>query len=244
MIEKITRRIRLAFQYVKGDIPLHTFILMGLPSSLFPALSQYIELNDLLEGVLLQDQYHAKPLIKRDAVVIDAGANIGLFSILASALAPEGHVYAFEPASETHKVLCKTVAGITNITVVEKGLGGERGVAPFAIAGSMGTNHIVTKKNPLRRWKSIEIPITTIDDYVRENGLARVDFIKMDTEGFEAQIISGAQKTIKAFRPIISMSAYHDPEDKVELPKLLNSIAPYTCELFHAVEEDLVCTPQ
>ncbi len=194
MIEKITRRVQLVFQWAKGEIPFHTLVLMGLPPFLFPKLSPYIELNDLLEGVILQDQYHAKELIKEDSVVIDAGANIGLFSILAAAMAPRGRIYAFEPAPETCNVLNKTVAGIQNITVVEKGLGEKEGIVPFAITNSMGTSHIITDKNPLRVWKNIEVPVTTLDDFVKENGLTRVDFIKMDTEGFEAQIINGAKK--------------------------------------------------
>lgn len=245
MIEKITHRIRLVSQYAKGEIPFHTLILMGLPSFLCPpALARYIELNDLLEGVILQDQYHARKHIKRDSVVIDAGANIGLFSILASALTPQGHVYAFEPAPETVKVFRKTTAGMPNITVVEKGLGDAKGVVPFAVAGSMGTNHIVTDRNPLRIWKGIEVPLVTVDDFVKENGLTSVDFIKMDVEGFGAQIMNGAKETIKAFTPVISMSAYHHPEDKVQLPKILNSIASYDCELFHDAEEVFICIPQ
>jgi hypothetical protein len=40
------------------------------------------------------------------------------------------------------------------------------------------------------------------------------------------------------------MSAYHKPNDPVELPKLLNSIAPYDCELRHDCEEDLICKPK
>jgi hypothetical protein len=54
--------------------------------------------------------------------------------------------------------------------------------------------------------------------------------------------LQGARETIKEWKPIIAMSAYHNPNDKKDLPDLLRSICPdYVCELHDDNEEDLIC---
>jgi hypothetical protein len=76
---------------------------------------------------------------------------------------------------------------------------------------------------------------------VEEHKINRVDFIKIDTEGFEKEVIMGASEVIKKYAPIIVCSAYHLKEDKVEIPKLLLSINPnYTYELEKREEEDFI----
>ena len=71
-----------------------------------------------------------------------------------------------------------------------------------------------------------------------------MNFLKMDTEGYEANILKGAAETIKKYKPIIAMSAYHKPNDKKELPELLNGITPYDCEFRQDCEENLICKPK
>ena len=95
------------------------------------------------------------------------------------------------------------------------------------------------KFNPEQEGYFEPISIVTLDSL----NLPKVDFIKIDTEGYEAPILRGARETIKRCRPIISMSAYHNPNDKTELPALLNSITPYRCELHRGSEEDFICKP-
>ena len=93
-----------------------------------------------------------------------------------------------------------------------------------------GENHIGEGGDPCE--------IKTIDSFD-----IPMDFLKIDTEGYEANILRGAAETIKKHKPIIAMSAYHKPEDKNELPKLLNSITPYDCVLSFSGEEDFICRP-
>jgi hypothetical protein len=58
----------------------------------------------------------------------------------------------------------------------------------------------------------------TIDDFVKRNGIAKVDFIKMDIEGVESAALRGAVETITKFRPKLAIAIYHSMEDFVSIP--------------------------
>ena len=89
---------------------------------------------------------------------------------------------------------------------------------------------------------SDRVPMTTIDKFVLDNNLKKVDFIKMDTEGYEKQVILGAKETIKRFKPVLALSAYHLGGDKKDIPDLVRSIEPkYNCKLSHEYEEIFHC---
>lgn len=83
--------------------------------------------------------------------------------------------------------------------------------------------------------------MVTIDSFVEEHKIEKVDFIKMDTEGYERNIIMGAAKTIRRFSPVIVCSAYHLKDDKIKIPELIKSINPeYKYRIEKRGEEDLV----
>jgi len=71
---------------------------------------------------------------------------------------------------------------------------------------------------------SVQVPLTTIDKVVAELGLPRVDFIKMDVEGAEANALTGARETIQRFKPRLAIAAEHKHEDQFELPKVIRGI--------------------
>ena len=150
-------------------------------------------------------------------IVIDAGAWIGDFS--AYAVAKSAVVYAFEPTFETYKVLCKTAElnGSEKLYPIKKALGNEIGESYISINDSnYGGNSIAFS----RGGNSEKIEITTIDEFVVEKKLSRVDFIKADIEGFERYMLLGAKETLKKYAPKLAICTYHSPED----PKLLVQI--------------------
>jgi len=68
--------------------------------------------------------------------------------------------------------------------------------------------------------------IITLDNYVREKNLPRVDFIKLDVEGAELDVLKGAATTIARFKPILALSAYHKWDDFWVLMNFVKSIRP------------------
>lgn len=69
--------------------------------------------------------------------------------------------------------------------------------------------------------------MTSIDDFVREHNVPRVDFIKMDIEGSELAALIGAQQVIGQFRPRLAVSLYHRPSDFFEIPLWLSDCFPW-----------------
>ena len=67
---------------------------------------------------------------------------------------------------------------------------------------------------------------TTLDDFVRENNLPRVDFIKSDIEGFERHLLEGAQETLSRFAPKLAICTYHLPDDPEVLSGLIKKANP------------------
>lgn len=137
--------------------------------------------------------------LPRDAVVVDIGGNIGLTALILSALLPDGHVHVFEALPENAAFLRRNIAenGIRNVTVNSVALGRQPGSVQMGAAGA--GSHVQSG------GQGVEVPMTTLDRYVAEAGLARLDFIKMDVEGFEPPVLDGAAATIERFRPPVFM---------------------------------------
>jgi len=205
----------------------------------------------LFDQVVIQDQYFAKDLLKPDSVVIDGGANIGLFSLVASHFAPKGKVYAFEPAKVTFSALKQNTKDCPNLEALNLGLGDKQRKAEMMVhadylSGSSISDSGMTvvgseKGDPVRE----QVSITTIDAFATERRLERLDFVKVDAEGYEKQILRGARETIRRFRPILAVSAYHFPNDRTDIVKLVEGISPeYTHKFSSRAEEDLLFLPK
>ncbi|MDR2796478.1 MAG: FkbM family methyltransferase [Spirochaetaceae bacterium] len=163
--------------------------------------------------------------VKKDDIVIDAGAWIGDFSAYA---ASKGAVsYAFEPGSKTFAKLEKTAAlNDGKIIAVNKGLGERDCELPLydVQLGSAGFTIINSGK---KRQKIIEtIKLTSVDKFVEYNNIPHVDFIKADIEGAERDMLRGATNTLKRFAPKLAICTYHLPDDPETLEKIILEANP------------------
>jgi FkbM family methyltransferase len=162
--------------------------------------------------------------IKNNDIVIDAGANIGIFSLLA---AKKGAVvYAFEPQQLFFNYLKK------NITL--NGFVNE--IKPYSYAINSKTcqttlNH--DDKNLLAASIIIDrgdancmVNSISIDNWFDESKVKRIDFIKADIEGAERLLIDGAKKVLTNLKPKLAISTYHFPDDKIVIRDKILSIRP------------------
>ena len=142
-------------------------------------------------------------ILKPGMAVIDAGANVGYYTLLAAHLVgPHGRVTAFEPNSENCRLvlLSRAANGFENISLLPLALSDHTGYASFC--GALGSNggfrslHDEQLHNPSCQI----VPVMRLDDVYKD----RVDFIKMDIEGAEPLALEGAARTLEKWRPVVS----------------------------------------
>jgi len=134
-----------------------------------------------------------------DWVVIDCGANVGYFSVLFGLLAQNGHVFAFEPTS-TFEMLEKNLRhnNSTNITPLRCALGNSTGFKCDSIFRIWGNEP-----------EQLEYPFTTIDYFVEQSKLKRIDCIKIDVDSYDFEVLQGAENTLNQFNPYIMVELNH-----------------------------------
>lgn len=142
--------------------------------------------------------------------VVDIGANHGVYSIdLAKRILPDGHVWAFEPSSETADLFRQSVSmnGLNNVTIEQSALSSEVGEARFLMKPE-------SELNALARDVPSGVPtevvaVVTLDDCLRRYDWAGIDLVKIDTEGEEANVIRGGAKFFARFSPLVMFEYSH-----------------------------------
>lgn len=153
-------------------------------------------------------------LPKAGDIVIDCGAYDGMTSLRFVNMGCK--VYGFEMDRKNFERSSK-LAAEKNFVVENLGLGYYHHEINYTHAGA------ATKINLQGSEKA---QITTLDSYVGEKNLTYVDFIKMDVEGAELDILRGAAITIARYKPILALSAYHKLDDFWTLTRFIKSIRP------------------
>ena len=164
------------------------------------------------------------------AIVIDGGAYDGGTGLR---FTERGYkVYGFELDKNLYPYAAK-VARENNFVVENVGLGAYNHAASYRPLGG-GSTRVADDG-------SESAQIVTLDSYVREKNLPRVDFIKLDVEGSELDVLRGATTTITRFKPILALSAYHKWDDfwtLMEFVKALNPDYEFALRHYHVSPED------
>jgi FkbM family methyltransferase len=141
---------------------------------------------------------------------VDVGANEGLFTLLAARrVGPEGRVFALEPSSRelSHLRANLELNRLTNVEVAQLALYAHAGETQLTIAqtGHEGHNTVAAEiGNPTVAVAGVErVRLETLDRFVEEQGLERLDLIKIDAEGSEARILEGGLTTLRELQPVV-----------------------------------------
>lgn len=149
-------------------------------------------------------------LVSGHEVVLDIGANIGCTALLFGEIAKK--VYAFEPSETTFAFLKKNIAhsGWNNITALNVGLGAEQGETTLTFAPNNRSGGFVSDQTQASVGHTVEkIVIRQLDEVANEQKWGKVDFIKMDVEGFEGNVLRGGVKTLEANKPVLVLELNH-----------------------------------
>jgi len=181
--------------------------------------------------------------IREDDVIIDVGAHVGVFTLKASRKAKEGKVIAIEPHPQNYMLLLKniTINKLENVIPINLALSDSEGVAKLYISRKSLGHTIKEKRIELSREEFsthisyIEVETKTLDQVVNELGLSKVDFIKIDVEGAELDVLKGATKTLEENNVFLAIAAYHTPESVQEVSRYLQGKGFRTFEYSHYV---------
>jgi FkbM family methyltransferase len=145
-----------------------------------------------------------KKYIKPGDVVLDIGANIGYYAqILSELVGEKGQIHCFEPDASNFKHLQKSVGHLKNIVLNNKAVGPRTEIIKIYTSKELNVDHRTYE--PENYDEIMEIPAVSIDDYLKGK---KVDFIKMDIQGFEIEAVKGMVNTIKANPKILLITEF------------------------------------
>lgn len=181
----------------------------------------------LFPGFLLHsfvyEQYAIPGLLEARAgdCVIDAGAFIGDTTLyFAEKVGARGHVFAFEAMSASAEDAKDnlTLNGCANAEVVNMALASQHQILRFASTPVMSNAYCHADGD-------VAVQAMPLDAFVEQRGLT-VNFLKMDIEGAEMDVLRGAQKTIRSDRPTCAIALYHRQSDFRDIPSYLSNLCP------------------
>jgi len=154
-------------------------------------------------------------------IVIDVGAHAGMFTIKAAKLVGDsGLVVAIEPEPRNLALLQRNIEshGLTNVKVVSKAIYNKKTTARLYLQ-DLSVHHSLS----YRSRNYIEVEADSLDNIVSKLELDRVDFVKIDVEGAELEILKGAEKVLASPGIKLSIASYHVlPDGQPQLPGIVS----------------------
>jgi len=184
----------------------------------------YVDFNDSISSSIYNKGFFDKTLteyiinnIKESDVVLDVGANLGWMTCLFASKAKK--VHAFECNSEVYNQLVCNVH-LNNFkdktSLYEIALSDKKGESEFTRYAHSGHGHLESNVRYNTYKDTVKVKTDTIDNIISE----KVDFIKVDVEGFEYNVLKGAKNTISKYKPDIFLE-YNNNNKIVEYLKSL-----------------------
>ncbi len=156
--------------------------------------------------------------LQPDSVFFDLRANCGYYSLLGATIADKGSIHAFEPSPSTEKILSKNAKGKANIIVNKKAVSNKDGYSDFmefparystssTLRPDLFKDKLWAKRFVHANAKIEKVETITLDSYCAEKKIGP-DFIKIDVEGNEDNVIAGTRETLEKSRPTVIMEVW------------------------------------
>ena len=138
----------------------------------------------------------------RIRVIFDVGAHIGQSAALFADTFPGAQIHSFEPDPNSFRELRRTAAGYPGVTPVNAAAGDREGEATFFVNTFSQTNSLLRPRHGAGQYlvdtagvdvrQETRVPVLTLDRYCAEHSIERIDFLKLDTQGYELRVLDGA----------------------------------------------------
>ena len=181
-------------------------------------LKMKLDISDWVNFQIFLKQGYEKPesmvwkeLCSRSHTIIDIGANIGYYSLIASRHT-SGKIYSFEPVTETQGKFRANIElnKFSNIYPVQKIISDKAGRIRiyFDDATNTGTASLVKESSEKTAFEEVES--TTLDQFAADNALGKIDLVKIDVEGSEFLVLRGMEKTLTDSRPFLMVEVLEE----------------------------------
>lgn len=139
-------------------------------------------------------KYFAK-MVKKDSVVVDVGASIGIYSLIALSKSLDNKVYSFEPDSRASKIYLENVRinNYSHYKLENRVVSDKTGYEYFSGEKESEISHISKDKDHNKQ----KIPSVALDDYLVKMGIKHIDIVKIDVEGAELKVLRGLSKYLR-----------------------------------------------
>ena len=135
-----------------------------------------------------------RTILFRGAVVVDVGANIGIYSrCFSGCVGPTGVVHAFEPSPQNFRRLQSATRKLPNVRLSRAAVGERSGRSQLYLSDNLNVDHRTYRPKGESR-ETVRVDIIALDDYFRPG--ARVDLIKLDVQGYELHALRGANRVL------------------------------------------------
>ena len=217
--------------------------IVKLNDNLYYYNGYYLPVNQF-DSSVFYSKYAIDELTTLDSVrnkdIIDAGGYVGDTALLFSSYTDK-NIHVFEASPSNMDIIRETIRlnQLENIVPVSKALGEKSGTATFSLGERNSCNSLVERPG-YNYPNHIEVPVITLDDYVRENNL-EVGLIKVDIEGGEQLLLKGAVETIRTQHPILLISIYHSANDFFEIKPMIEKMCDkYTFRIIKPANSAIV----
>lgn len=141
-----------------------------------------------------------------ESVFVDVGANTGLYTVYAACqMAGRGTVVSVEPNPEMFSVLNRNVRanGLKNVLTKNLCLGDHTGPATLWENFKKPNSYSLLQRDT--NANALTVSVQRLDDLVKEENITRLDYLKLDVEGTEEQVLAGGSKSLEKFRPVVQL---------------------------------------
>lgn len=174
------------------------------------------------------------------ATILDIGAHIGMFSIMAAKTAGEyGKIFSFEPSPGTADILQQTIR-INEvgklINPVNQAMGKEVGRQAFYVSEAEADSHnSLVPYQQMSKLHTVQVEVNSIDNFVLTKKLSKINFINIDVEGAEYDVLLGGVQVFKKYKPHFIVAIH---------PELIEKKGDKLEDIFDLLEQlryDIVC---
>jgi FkbM family methyltransferase len=153
-------------------------------------------------------------LCEKSEIIFDIGANTGVYCLIAKAINPNAKVYAFEPVSRVFSKLQENIQlNNFDIVAIEKAASNMDGKATIYDSDSEHTYSVTVNKNMSSQGTATietEINTITLNSFIKQNGIKKVDLIKIDVETHEPEVLEGFSEYLLEHKPTLLIEILTD----------------------------------